>query len=306
MRYPRPIAWGMVEPAVRWLHSDVAKYPPRYDAVIKDLFVKGRPRLLERWLRGRQIRAFLNVEFSIVEERVADLILELDDGSILHIEFQSVNHPAMPYRMGIYAFLIGQKYPGRIIEQTVIYTGSDPMRMEDSLSLGRASIGYTLRDIREYTVDELLESGNPADTALAVLAKGGMDHLRQILAQVHRLPEPDRKQVLTQMSILAGLRGAPERFKMEMDNMGLYITIEDNVILRDIHEQGRQQGMEQGMEQGRHGMAATILRRLAEQRFGPLPAWADACIAAASAAELEQWAGNIFSAPDLGKALGRG
>ena len=53
----------------------------RFDAVVKDLFQGDLPTLLAQLAGPAEVREFLNVEFSVVEERVADLVLLLSDGS---------------------------------------------------------------------------------------------------------------------------------------------------------------------------------------------------------------------------------
>lgn len=277
-----------------------ARHPYRYDAVVKDLVQRDPSFILDACLAGRKIRGFLNVEFALVEERIADLLIELDDGAILHIEFQSDNHPAMPYRMGIYGLLAAEKYRGRTLEQVVIYLGQGPMSMPASLVIGGIRLEYRLMDIREFNALELLRTGRAGDYALALLASGGIEHMRQVLEQANRLPEPDRRRVFAQMSLLVGLRGASETFRMEIKIMGVYIEIEENVVLKDIYDAG----MEKGRQEGREGMAA-VLRALIEERFGPLPTWADARITGATTAELEHWARNVLSAPTMDAALGR-
>lgn len=287
-------------------------YPFRYDAIVKDLFQRDQPSILARCVGDRKIRGFLNIEFAIVEERIADLLVELDDGTIVHIEFQSDNQSAMPLRMGIYGLLVAEKYRGRNLEQVVIYLGPETMTMPDSAEIGGITVRYKLMDIREFRVEDLLATGSPGDCALALLARGGVEHLREILEHASRLKEPERRRVFRQMAMLAGLRGAAENFRMEMKAMSPYIDIEENVILKDVYyagvEQGREQGLEQGLEQGREqgleqGMAK-ILRRLVEERFGPLPDWANARIQGASPAEIERWASKVISAPTLEAALG--
>lgn len=283
--------------------------PIRYDAVVKDLVQRDSPSFLhQRFLGGRAIRAFLNVEFAVVEERVADLVLELDDGSLFHIEFQSDNDSAMPYRMGIYGLLIGRNHRGRDVAQVVIYLGPDPMTMPASVIVGGITVGYDVMDIRELTAAELLASGRPGDYALALLARGGVAQLRAILEHAQALEEPERSRVFTQIALLAGLRGASEQFRMEMKAMGVHVDIEQNVVLKEIYdtgfEKGSLQGRELGLQQGRQNMAK-LLCRLVEQRFGPLPEWASARILGASNAEIEQWASQVLSAPTLEAALGR-
>lgn len=276
-------------------------YPIRYDAVVKDLFQHDRPSILARYIGNRKIRGFLNIEFAIVEERIADLLLELDDGTILHIEIQSGNQSEMPYRMGIYGLLAAEKHRGRNLEQVVIYLGPEAMTMPSSIEIGGITVRYKLMDIREFEAPELLMTGNPGDCALALLARGGAGHLREILEHANRLAEPERRRVFTQIALLAGLRGASEKFRMEMKAMSPYIDIEDNVILKDIYETGFEKGRERGLEQG----MVKILRRLAEERFGPLPEWASARIQGASPIEIEQWASKVISAATLEAALGR-
>ncbi len=82
----------------------------KYDLVVKDLFQRDHPSLLGQLIAGVAVREVLNVELARVEERRADLVLSLADGTILHIEFQSGNDKDMPYREGIYCLLLGQKY----------------------------------------------------------------------------------------------------------------------------------------------------------------------------------------------------
>lgn len=293
------------------LHSNVADpipvkrhHPYRYDAVVKDLVQRDQSSILDAYIGNRKVRGFLNVEFAIVEERIADLLIELDDGSILHIEFQSDNQSAMPYRMGIYGLICAEKHRGRNIEQVVIYLGQDPMSMSSSIAVSGIRVEYELMDIREFDALELLASGRPGDYALALLASGGVGHMRQILEQANQLPEPERRRVFTQMSLLVGLRGASEHFRMEMKAMGVYIEIEENVVLKDIYDAGMEKGREEGRQEARASMA-TVLHTLIEDRFGPLPGWAEARITGASIAELERWARNVLSAPTMEAALGR-
>lgn len=137
--------------------------------------------------------------------------------------------------------------------------------------------------------------------------------MHEILLSAQRLPEPERRRVFTQMAILSGLRGSAERFRMELTAMGVYIEIEDNVILKDIHDAGVAQGRNEGWSEGRNegraeGQAegaANVLRGLLEDRFGPIPAWAESRIAGAGPSELTRWARRVYSAPDVESALER-
>jgi hypothetical protein len=130
----------------------------KYDLVVKDLFQRDHPSLLDQLTGGVAVREVLNVELARVEERRADLVLLLADGTIHHIEFQSENDNDMPYREGIYCLLLGQKYRRRV-RQVVLYVGQAKMRMEDHVDLGETKCAYTLMDIRELDARTMMASG---------------------------------------------------------------------------------------------------------------------------------------------------
>ncbi len=72
----------------------------KYDLVVKDLFQRDHPSLLDQLTAGVAVREVLSVELARVGERRADLVLLLADGTIPHIEFQSGNDKDKPYREG--------------------------------------------------------------------------------------------------------------------------------------------------------------------------------------------------------------
>jgi hypothetical protein len=66
-------------------------------------------------------------------------------------------------------------------------------------------------------------------------------------------------------------------------------------------EEGRQQAMglidkarEEGMHQGMRQGEGALLRRLLARRFGPLPSWAEARLAAAEPEQLERWGDRML------------
>ena len=128
---------------------------PYYDAVVKDLFQKDHPSLLDQLTGGVKIKAFLNVDLAKVLERRADLVLLLADKTILHIEFQSTNDKDMAYRAGIYCVLLGHRYRCRV-RQVVLYIGQAKMRMAAGVDLGETKIAYGLLDIRTLEAEALM------------------------------------------------------------------------------------------------------------------------------------------------------
>ncbi len=64
-----------------------------------------------------------------------------------------------------------------------------------------------------------------------------------------------------------------------------------NTLESYFTQQGRQQGLQLGAER--------VLRSLLERRFGALPSWASAKLAAASAEILERWSLQLLDARSL-------
>ena len=177
----------------------------RYDAVLKDLFQRDHPTLLSQLSGGIGVKQTLNAELAIVEERRADLLFELEDDSLFLLDIQSTNDAQMAYRVGIYTLLASQKYK-RNVRAVVLYTGMEAMRMRGHLDVGSAKVDYELIDIRDISAETLL-SGGPGDWALALLAKGGPERMREILLKAMKLKTPKRERLLAQLMVLAGSCG---------------------------------------------------------------------------------------------------
>lgn len=159
----------------------------RYDSVLKDLFERDRPSLLNELTRRVPIRAFLNVEIPKMIDRRVVSVAQLENGCICYIEFQSQNHRRMPYRQGIYGLLIADKVQTKV-DQTVIYTGAAAMRIQDSIDAGSVQVNYRPINIRTYSAEALSNSRNPADRALAILGGGSEDRVRQVVEAAPALP----------------------------------------------------------------------------------------------------------------------
>jgi len=103
----------------------------RYDLTLKELF-HNQPRRLLKLLTGCGGGRPLTVEYPEVRQRRPDLVLELDDGRIYHLEIQSGPDPEMPWRMLEYYTLIRRTH-GRIPQQQILYVGEPPARLMDRI-----------------------------------------------------------------------------------------------------------------------------------------------------------------------------
>ena len=260
-----------------------------YDLVVKDLFQRDHPSLLDRLTGGVAVREVLNVELARVEKRMADLVFLLADGTILHLEFQSANDRDMAYRMGIYCLLLGQKYRRRV-RQVVLYLGHPKMRMASHVDLGENIFSYKLIDIRELDARQLIASGRPGDLALAMLAGGGTERVLEIAKRAFGLEGAERQRVLYQLVQLSGLRRLTGSLTMELKTMGITTdSVNRNEFVLDAIRQAE----------------AGMLRRLLLTKFGSLPKWAAERLEAANSAQLGRWSTKFVTAGSLEGVLGR-
>ena len=265
-----------------------------YDAVTKDIFQRDRPALLNRLTGGLAVGRTLNVEFAVVKSRRADLLFELENNELFLLDFQADNDKEMEYRVGIYTLLGAQQYKKKV-NAAVLYMGSRRMRMKDTLDAGSAKVHYVLIDIRDIDAETLL-AGGPGDWALALLARGGPAKMREILRLAMTLSTAQRDRLIAQIAVLSGL----QEFKMEVEEMGAYINIEENVILREIRDNGRAEGLAEGLVAG----VAKTLRDLLETKFGPLPAWATQRISGGSPEQMQLWTRKVLTARSFEGVLG--
>jgi hypothetical protein len=208
-----------------------------FDGGLKDLFQTDRPSLLVTLAGGRKVKAFLNVELPKVQERRVDLVILLEDDTILHIELQSTNDRKIAFRMGYYYLLLKQQY-GLPVRQVLLYVGAARMAMPDRVEADGNLLAYRLMDIREFDAVAMASTGQPADLALSVLAGRADKRLPEILKRAARLRGTARQRVIAQILILAGLQRLARQ-----DSIG-------------TEESGR--GNRHHKEHGAHAMAARV------------------------------------------------
>src|SRR5271155_2304975 len=97
-----------------------------YDVALKNILTRPGSSVLEQ-LTGASLK-WLNVEAPKVSNRRVDLLGELPDGNLVHIELQSRNEKDFPLRMAEYLFGIGRQH-GRLPRQVALYVGDAPLRM---------------------------------------------------------------------------------------------------------------------------------------------------------------------------------
>src|ERR1035438_4794775 len=116
-----------------------------YDVALKNILTRPGSSVLTQ-LTGASSIKWINVESPKVNNRRVDLLGELPDGNLVHIELQSRNEKDFPLRMAEYLFGIGLRY-GRLPRQVALYVGEAPLRVKDRVEGPDASVRFHLVDI---------------------------------------------------------------------------------------------------------------------------------------------------------------
>ena len=270
-----------------------------YDITLK-LLLRGSAAMAFQALTGGLVERWLDIELPKMQNLRMDLLGELADGTLLHLELQSGNDPEMPLRMAEYALGVYRRFD-QFPRQIVLYVGEPTLRMQPNLTGARFSFSYELRDLRDLDGDGLLRSEEVGDNVIAVLARL-RDRKAAVMEIVRRIAGLDavrRDAALGQLIVLAGLRGLEETVEEEIRKMPILNDILDHKVLGREYKRGRAEGIEDGRQDGIQQGELRILRRLLEKRFGPIPAWVEERLVGRSADDLEALSVRLLEAQSL-------
>jgi len=114
---------------------------------------------------------FLDKELKRIEKREADIIANVENEFILHIEIQNQNDKLMPYRMlryynDILFATLNQNLP---IFQYVIYIGKEKAKFKTKIKRDKLEFGYNLIDMKKIDCNLFLNQNKPEALILAIL-----------------------------------------------------------------------------------------------------------------------------------------
>jgi predicted transposase YdaD len=254
------------------------------DLLLKHLFKNPATKLIEIIL-GKKINWQLlqDTDLKIVKNREADLVVKLEDNTILHIEIQSTNDPSMPYRMFEYFYLITDKYKPKDLIQVCIYLGKEPLKMSDKIQFSDWTYRYRLIDMKDVPCRELAKSPNITDKLLAGLCKieDPKFYVENVIKEIKKANPKDRKELFTLFLEISKIRNnIEEEIKMyiRQEDFEMPITIEwtweelesypgIGKALKTGKEKFIKEGLQQGLQQGLKDSILEIL----ELKFGVLP-----------------------------------
>jgi len=225
------------------------KYP-KFDVTLKKLFSPNNS-ILRSLLGAPRTGTALSEEFMGFAINRVDVLVRAR-GSLHHIEFQSENDDAMPWRMLSYYHRIvarhgSLKTPTPItVEQTVLYVGEDGLDMPCRLRGRDLDYRYKLRNITEFeaSIPEMMESEILEDQILSVLCKATCDprHWKKVAQSLLRLPKEEAENGLALLLVASLLRPLDIRTKLELEKMAVTINVRKSSVFQEVFTDGEIKG----------------------------------------------------------------
>jgi len=239
----------------------------KYDRLIKENIAAIFPSLSKKYL-GIEVAKSEPIKEKLQQtiEREADFLQKVTtikgEELMVHLEFQSTDHPKMLERMQLYYTLLKQKYD-LPIRQFVIYLGQKPSKMRTELAPSEVFTGFELIDLQTVDYQSFLKANIPEEVLLAVLSNFATQDAPTILAQIiQRLQELSDSDATLQkytyhLLTLARLRNLSQITQQTLQDMAITYDINQDAF----YKQGIEKGMEKGMKKGRQaGIEEGILQ----------------------------------------------
>ena len=250
----------------------------QYDVSLKLLFRRSRG-LVARRLFGGKVKSWLNVELPSVQNPRVDMIAELEDGALHHVELEANIKDDIGRRVAEY-YLALHRLLDRHVEMAVLYVGKKPLKANAFFKTKSMQFDFELLDIRDFEGEPLLRSSDLGDNMLALLTP--FDHesvMRRVLDRLRKLPSAQQAEAARIFVVISGLRDLEETVR---GRLGM-IDIMENKVLGPAVLKGE----------------AIIIRAQLEERFGPLPEWVSEKFSDASEKQLMTWAKRVLTAKSL-------
>ncbi len=171
------------------------------------------------------------------KERKPDFLRKITDingnKSVIHIEFQVADEPAMVYRMAEYHIMLLRKYELPIL-QYVIFLGSLKARMPIAIESEALKFRFPVISFSELDYRIFLKSVKPEEIMLAILADfKDEDGIRKIIQRVVETSESEfsMKKYFIQLRVLAQLRNLHLEIEKNMESITTFFDEEKDIFV---------------------------------------------------------------------------
>ena len=230
-----------------------------YDKILKENIAGLLLPLTEKYLGirikdSRELKDKLQTTIEKEPDFIRVVRIDTDEEFILHLEFQSQDEEGMVYRMQEYYGLLRRKHQ-LPVRQFVIYLGKRTSRMQTQLPPGEVFTGFTLKSLKDYSFESLLDSQVPEEIILAVLADFNKRKPAEVIKRIlERLQEVGQEEIalrkyVRQLSILARLRNLTRETHKQVQDMGLLYDITKDYLYQE------------GLVKGKHEVVVNMLKK---------------------------------------------
>ena len=225
----------------------------KIDISLREIISKLPHKFIELLINKKGVK-LLDTSLPNVKDKRADLLVELEDKSIFHLEIQTFNDKNMPIRMLEYYLLIREKFKTTKIEQMVLFVG-EKLNMPNYIKENRLNFSYSLKDIKEINCNELINSQDLEDKILAVLCKIEDENrfINAIIEEILALDENKRKDYIKKLLSLSRYRPKINQkliVNIKERVMPITIDLQNDPYFKEGLQQGIQQGEKKGLKKG--------------------------------------------------------
>jgi len=195
---------------------------------------------------------FIDKELQRVEDRRADVVANVDNSYILHIEIQNSNDKNMSIRMMRYYTDIKQ-VTNLPIKQFVIYIGKNRLNMSNTITDFDVNYRYNLIDMKNIDCDKFIKMDTPDALVLAILCdfkdKDTQEVVNYIIKRLKEKSKNNDKMFREYMLMLEEL--SENRNLKEHIKKGEEMLTQINYEKLPSYELGLEKGIEKGIQKGR-------------------------------------------------------
>ena len=206
----------------------------------------------------------------IIRNRNTDIVLEQDNGSLLHLEFQLSKEPTL-YRFMAYDVALAEHFLQKL-RTVVLYTG-DIQEGPTTLDIGTAIYQVENIYLNQLDGDEALTAveqhlanatWTPQDRVRLAFAfhmhfeqRTQEEAFEEVLTLTRQIPDPEEQDYVT--ALILGLSGRKLKKKQKHQ---LKEMLKMTNVVREIEQEALQKGRKEGREEGRKEGREEIARKL--------------------------------------------
>lgn len=237
-----------------------------FDTVCKFL-IENFPTDFATWLLGEPVElvAISPSELSLEPIRADALILLQSQNLVLHIEFQTLPRPNIPFRMLDYRVRVHRRFPNKTMRQVIIYLQKTQSELawQTAFTLENTQHQFEVIRLWEQPLDSFLNVPGLLPFAVLSQADSPADVLQQVAERIQRIPE---RIVQSNLTATAAILSALVLDKAVVRRILRSDLMQESAIYQEIKAEGKAEGFQEAVQRER-----ALILRLLSLKIGTLP-----------------------------------